>query len=232
MLTEQLNGNNSPHYGIQCYVMLCLVSLKLVHSTSVPHFANTGTLRTMVGFGARLFWAGIWALSLIYLALGKTLNLCELYFLLLLKYRIRSTSVGAYRLNELLVSKFMCWNPNPQMWWYLAVGPLGGSILMIGVSSVQFSCSVISTLCDPMDSITPNFPVHHQLQELAQTHVHWVNEAIQPSHPLLSPSPLAFNLSQNQGLFKWVSSFYQVAKGLEFQLQHQSVPWIFRTDFL
>jgi hypothetical protein len=59
MLTEQLNGNNSPHYGIQCYVMLCLVSLKLVHSTSVPHFANTGTLRTMVGFGARLFWAGI-----------------------------------------------------------------------------------------------------------------------------------------------------------------------------
>ena len=212
--------------------MLCLVSLKLVHSTSVPHFANTGTLRTMVGFGARLFWAGIWALSLIYLALGKTLNLCELYFLLLLKYRIRSTSFGAYRLNELLVSKFMCWNPNPQMWWYLAVGPLGGSTLMIGVSSVQFSCSVISTLCDPMDSSTPNFPVHHQLQELAQTHVHWVNEAIQPSHPLLSPSPLAFNLSQNQGLFKWVSSFYQVAKGLEFQLQHQSVPWIFRTDFL
>ena len=212
--------------------MLCLVSLKLVHSTSVPHFANTGTLRTMVGFGARLFWAGIWALSLIYLALGKTLNLCELYFLLLLKYRIRSTSFGAYRLNELLVSKFMCWNPNPQMWWYLAVGPLGGSTLMIGVSSVQFSCSVISTLCDPMDSSTPNFPVHHQLQELAQTHVHWVNEAIQPSPPLLSPSPLAFNLSQNQGLFKWVSSFYQVAKGLEFQLQHQSVPWIFRTDFL
>ena len=225
-------GTVPPHYGIQCYVMLCLVSLKLVHSTSVPHFANTGTLITMVGFGARWFWAGIWALSLIYLALGKTLNLCELYFLLLLKYRIRSTSTGAYRLNELLVSKFMCWNPNPQMWWYLAVGPLGGSTLMIGVSSVQFSCTVISTLCDPMDSSTPSFPVHHQLQELAQTHVHWVNDAIQPSHPLLSSSPLAFNLSQNQGLFKWVSSLYQVAKESEFQLQHQSVPWIFRTDFL
>ena len=149
-------GTVPPHYGIQCYVMLCLVSLKLVHSTSVPHFANTGTLITMVGFGARWFWAGIWALSLIYLALGKTLNLCELYFLLLLKYRIRSTSTGAYRLNELLVSKFMCWNPNPQMWWYLAVGPLGGSTLMIGVSSVQFSSVAQSSRL----SVTPWTAAH------------------------------------------------------------------------
>ena len=86
-------------------------------------------------------------------------------------------------------------------------------------SSVAQSCP---TLCDPMDCSTPGFPVHHQLLELTQTHVHWVSDAIQPSHPLSSPSPPAFNLSQHQGLFKWVSSSHQVAKVLEFQLQHQS----------
>ena len=72
---------------------------------------------------------------------------------------------------------------------------------------------------------------HHQLQEFTQTHVHWVSYAIQPSHPLLSPFPLAFCLSQHQGLFQWVSSSHQVVKLLEFQLQHQSFQWIFRTDF-
>ena len=75
-------------------------------------------------------------------------------------------------------------------------------------------------------------PVHHQLLEFTQIHVHWVGDAIQPSHPLLSPSPPAFNLSQHQGLFKWVSSLHQVAKVLEFQLQHHSLQWIFRTDFI
>ena len=96
-------------------------------------------------------------------------------------------------------------------------------------SSVAQSCL---TLCDPMDCSTPGFPVHHQLLEFTQTYVHWVGDAIQPSHPLLSPSPPAFNLSQHQGLFKWVSSSHQVAKVLEFQLQYQSFQWIFRTDFL
>ena len=76
------------------------------------------------------------------------------------------------------------------------------------------------------------FPVHHQLPEFTQTHVHWVSDAIQPSHPLSSPSPPAPNPSQHQGLFQWVSSLNQVAKVLEFQLQHQSFYWIFRTDFL
>ena len=92
-------------------------------------------------------------------------------------------------------------------------------------SSVAQSCL---TLCDPMDCSTPGFPVHQQLPEFAQTHVHWVNDAIQPSHPLSSPSPPAFNLSQHQGLFQWVSSSNQVAKVLEFQLQPQSFQWIFR----
>ena len=96
-------------------------------------------------------------------------------------------------------------------------------------SSVPLSCL---TLCDPMDCSMPGFPVHHQLLELTQTHVHPVGDAIQPSHSLLFPSPPAFNLSQHQGLFKWVSSSHEVAKVLKFQLQLQSFQWIFRNDFL
>ena len=103
----------------------------------------------------------------------------------------------------------------------------------IKIERVQFifaqSCP---TLSDPMDCSMPGCPVHHQLLELAQTHIYWVGDTIQPSHPLLSPSPPVFNLSQHQGLFQWVSSSHQVAKVLEFQLQHQSFQWIFRTDFL
>ena len=99
------------------------------------------------------------------------------------------------------------------------------------ISSVQFSHSY-PNLFDPMDWSMPGFPVHQQLQEIAQTHVHWVGDAIQPSHLLLPPSPPAFNLFQHQGLFQWVSSSHQVAKVLEFQFQHQSFQWIFRTDFL
>ena len=71
---------------------------------------------------------------------------------------------------------------------------------------------VVSDFCDPMDCSTPGLPVHHQLLEFTQTHVHWVSNAIQPSHPLSSPTPPAFSLSQHQGLFKWVSSLHQVAK--------------------
>ena len=89
---------------------------------------------------------------------------------------------------------------------------------------VQFSPVAQSrpTLCDPMDCSTPGLPVHHQLPEFTQTHVHRVGDAIQPSQPLSSPSPPAFNLSQHQGLFQGVSSSHQVSKVLEFQLQHQS----------
>ena len=88
-------------------------------------------------------------------------------------------------------------------------------------SSPQFSSVVQSclTLCDPMDCSTSGIPVHHQLQEFILTHVAWVGDAIQPFHPLSSPSSPTFNLSQHQGLFKWVSPSHQVAKVLEFQLQ-------------
>ena len=96
-------------------------------------------------------------------------------------------------------------------------------------SSVAQPCP---TLCNPMNRSTPGLPVHHQLPEFTQTHVHWVGDAIQPSHPLSSPSPPAPNLSQHQSLFKWVRSSHEVAKVLEFQLQHQSFQWTPRTDLL
>ena len=85
-------------------------------------------------------------------------------------------------------------------------------------------------LCNPMNCSMSGLPVHHQLPESTQTHVHWVSDAIQPS--LSSPSPPALNLSQHQGLLQWVSSFHQVAKVLEFQLQPQSFHWTPRTGLL
>ena len=104
-------------------------------------------------------------------------------------------------------------------------------------NSVQFSHSVVSDSLWPHGPSMPGLPVHHQLTESTQTHVHWVGDAIQPSHPLSSPSRPTFNLSQYQGLFKWVSSSHQVAKVLECQLQHQSFQWTpvlisFRMDWL
>ena len=106
--------------------------------------------------------------------------------------------------------------------------------------SFVFSCccclvtQLCLTLCDPMHCRTPGFLVLHHLPELAQTHVHWVGDATQPPHPLSSPSPPTFILSQHQGLFSRVSSSHQVDKVLELQLQHQSLQWILSTkyDFL
>ena len=102
---------------------------------------------------------------------------------------------------------------------------------VIYMTTVQLSSVVQSclTLRDPMDGKMPGFPVHHQLLELAKTHFHRVGDAIQPSHPLSSPSP-AFSLSQHRGLFQGVSSLHQVAKLLEFQLLYQSFQVILRTD--
>ena len=88
-------------------------------------------------------------------------------------------------------------------------------------SSVTRSCP---TLSDPMNRSTPGLPVHHQLPEFTQTHVHQVGDAIQPSHPLSSPSPPALHLSQHKGLFHWVDFLHQVAKVLEFQLQPSVLP--------
>ena len=105
-----------------------------------------------------------------------------------------------------------------------------GTLLKVKASAIwsclnsRYCCSVAEsclTLCDPMDCGTPGFPVLHHLPELAQTPVRWVHNAIQPSHPLSSPSPPAFYLCQYQGLFQWAGSSHQVAKVLELHLQHQ-----------
>ena len=96
-------------------------------------------------------------------------------------------------------------------------------------------CSVAKlcpTLCDPMDCSTSSFPVLHHLLEFVHIHIHWVSDAIQSSHPLLSTSPPALNLSQHQDFFQGVSSLQQMAKVVQFQFQHQSFQWIFRVDFL
>ena len=112
----------------------------------------------------------------------------------------------------------------------LPLSPLSLSFSSVRFSSVSQSCL---TLCDPMDGSTPGLPVPHQLQELTQTYVRGVGDAIQPSHPLSSPSSPTFNLSQHQGLFKWVSSSHQVGpKYWEFQLQHHSFQWTPRIDIL
>ena len=101
--------------------------------------------------------------------------------------------------------------------------------------SCCYCCSVAKpclTLCDPTDGSAPGSSVLQRLPKLAQTQVHRVGDTIQPSHPLPPPSPLAFRLSQQQGLFQWVTSLHHMAKVLELQLQHQSLQWIFRTDIL
>ena len=102
-------------------------------------------------------------------------------------------------------------------------------ITSISLESVAQSCP---TLCNTMNSSMPGLPVHHQLPEFTQTHVHRVSDAIQPSHPLSSPFSPAPNPSQHQGLFQWVNSPHEVAKVLEFQPQPQSFQWTPRTGLL
>ena len=109
---------------------------------------------------------------------------------------------------------------------------LSWSLLSAPQDCCYFSVTKSSlTLWDSRNCCMPGFPVLHHLLEFAQTSVRWVGDAIQPSHPLSSPSPPALNLSQHQGLFQWVGSSHQVAKALELPLQPQSFPWIFRVDF-
>ena len=109
---------------------------------------------------------------------------------------------------------------------------------MVYITSVGLSWrfssaqSLSPTLCTPMDCSMQVLPVHHHLPEFTQTHAHGVGDAIQPSHPLLSPSPPSFNFSQHQCIFTWVNSLHQVAKVLELQNQHESFQRIFRTDFI
>ena len=111
--------------------------------------------------------------------------------------------------------------------------PYNNSFSSVQFSSVQ-SLSHVQLFANSkcMNSSTPGLSVHHQLPEFTQTHVHRVGDTIQSSHPLSSPSPPAHNPSQHQGLFQWINSLHQVAKILEFQLQHQSFQWTPRTGLL
>ena len=109
---------------------------------------------------------------------------------------------------------------------YLFVTPYLGSH-RVGHNWHDLAAAAAAAVCSML-----GLPVHHQLPEFMQTHVHWVSDAIQPSQSLSSPFPPVLNFSQHEGLFKWVSSSYQVAKLLEFQLQHQSFQWTLRTDLL
>ena len=126
--------------------------------------------------------------------------------------------LGARRLEDSLRHGLLAWGshrpwPQAQAWGF-----------------VHCSAKLCPTICNPMNCSVPGFPVLHYLLELAQTRVHWVSDAIQPTHPLLSPFPHVLNLSQHQTPFQWVGSLHQVVKVLE--LQHQSFQWIFRVDFL
>ena len=107
---------------------------------------------------------------------------------------------------------FIC--PHAAIMYSLGIRPFS-TYFHLQFSSVAQSSP---TLCDPMNRSTPGLPVHHQLPEFTQTHVHWVSDTIQPSHPLSSPSPPAPNPSQHQSLFQWVNSSHEVAQVLEFQL--------------
>ena len=137
--------------------------------------------------------------------LGKTLRSCRagtaLFTFILQLSTYNKHLINTYRKNELIL-----------LW----------CTFRVQFSAVAHLCV---TLCNPMDCSTPGLPVHHQLPEFTQTHVHWVGDAIQPSPPAINPS-------QHQGLFQWVSSSHQGNKVLEFQLQHQSFEWTLRTDLL
>ena len=109
---------------------------------------------------------------------------------------------------------------------------LGSHIADKQDNEIRSVAQLCPTLCDPMNCSTPDIPAHHQLPEFTETHIHWVSDAIQPSHPLSSPSPLAPNPSQHQSLFQWVNSSHEVAKVLEFQLEHHSFQRNPRADLL
>ena len=146
----------------------------------------------------------------------KSIAVCWLHIWTFKQKKLK-TRMGKYRIHTLDI-------------WYEGIIACFKSLMMV-LSSVQ-SLSRIQLFATPWTAAHQASLSITNSWRLLKTHVLWVGDAIQPSHPLLSPSPPAFNLSQHQGLFQWVSSSHQVAKVLEFQLQHQSFQWIFRTDFL
>ena len=139
----------------------------------------------------------------------------------------QNTGVGSFSLLQIFPTQVSCIAGGFFTSW--ATREALVKYMIVQFSSVTQSCP---TLCDPMNCSTPDLPVYHQLPEFTQTHVHQVGDAIQPSHPLSSPTAPAPNPSQHQGLFQWVNSSHEGAKVLEFQPQHQSFQWTPRTDLL
>ena len=183
----------------------------------------------------RKLWLSQWALSTWYLwpVISRTVLIPVSDFILCLnhlvwlKHTTYILTVGTFhslQLQTFDVYKFkwevffFCWGTVDLK--FVSFKYTEKVIQIYQLSSVQFISVAQSclTLCDPMNCSTPGLPVHHQLPEFTQTHVHWVSDAIQPSHPLSSPSPPAPNPSQHQSLFQWVNSSHEVAKVLEFQL--------------
>ena len=154
---------------------------------------------TVSGAAQESFTAGCWVVFLIWHSISCWLTIRVMY--------VHPRNYGKYREVEKCTKSEICWEGR------LSITP--DPLYLVQFSSVAQLCP---TLCNPMDCSMPGLPVHHQLPESTQTHDHWVGDAIQPSHPLSSPSPPALTLSQHQGLFQLVSSLHQVAKVLEFQL--------------
>ena len=121
-------------------------------------------------------------------------------------------------------------------WFILTLYPATLVNSLINSKNFFLNCCSVTksclTLCDLMDYCVPGFLILHCLPEFAQTHIHWISDAIQPSHSLSPPSSPALSLSQHEGVFQWVGSSHQVSKVLELQLQHQPFQWIFMVDFL
>ena len=165
----------------------------------------------------RRWWA--WYIHDIYVSLCLQILAGSFFFI---EVKTTNTQLTAFELEtECLEAIHMAVRPNFNnrghgVWAFLMSSLEKKELSERSRCSVQFSSVTQSclTLCGPMNRSTPGLPIHHQLQESTQTHVHWVGDTIQPSHPLSSPSPPALNLSQHQGLFKWVSSSHQVAKVL------------------
>ena len=165
-------------------------------------------------------------ISLSYLWNEDTTNLARWLWKLAMMFTKWSLQAWSRLCPQLSCASSRSWN---WFYWNGHFQSLVQPLTFIQFSSVTQSCP---TLCDPMNHSTPGLPVHHQHPQSTQTHVHWVGDAIQPSQPLSSPSPLALNPSQHQSLFQWVNSSHEVAKVLEFQLQYQFFQWTPRTDLL
>ena len=187
--------------------------------------ANAGNMRQVRSWLVKIPWSRKWQ-PLQYSCLENPMDRGALWAIV---HRVAKSSTWLKRLSTQRRCRY-------EEQTFVRMGEGEGRMTWVVLKHIHCCCSVarsspVPTLCDPMDCSVSGFPVLHYLLELAQTPVHWITDAIQPSHPRLPPSPPTLNFSQHQGLSQWVDSSHQVAKVLELQFQHQSFQWI-RVDFL